>query len=341
MLPHVSLYVADTKRSEKWERYSIMRQNNDVSLALLARRDVRIHDPSTIVRCGDFFYGFGTGPGIPFFRSRDLVNWERDRAWRVFPDLSARPAWWNDVVANFDGNCWAADIVQIDKKRYFLYYSVSTWGKNTSAIGLATNATLDPADRNHQWKDAGVVVRTNAQSDHNAIDPSATRDKRTGQFWLAYGSFWSGIKCVALDPKTGLRPAAEASAPPNALAWNQTIEAAYLTQHKDWWFLFVNWGLCCRGVNSTYEIRVGRSKKATGPFLDRDGKDLLKGGGSIFLTSDTKPGAFIGPGHTGIVENGRANLLSCHFYDGDKNGAPTLGIVPITWSKDNWPEVKR
>ena len=180
---------------------------------------------------------------------------------------------------------------------------------------------LDPADPKYQWTDAGIVIRSQTTSDYNAIDPSVCRDKHTGELWLAFGSFWKGIHCVALDPKTGL---CRTGFPPALvpLAWNQTIEAACLTQHKDWWFLFVNWGLCCRGVSSTYEIRVGRGKRANGPFFDKDGKELVKGGGSLFLGSDPKPGAFIGPGHAGIVDNGRANLLSCHFYDGDKNGAP-------------------
>ena len=309
--------------------------------AVLARRSLSVHDPSTLVRCGKFWYGFATGPGIPAFRSRDLIQWERGPS--VFPLKGAEtgfPAWWAQIIPGFDKNCWAPDIIRINN-RYLLYYSVSSWGKNTSAIGLAFSPSLDWNDSKYGWTDAGMVVQTGPKNDYNAIDPSVCRDARTGALWLACGSFWGGIKGLRLDSKTGLQ--ASPAAAPASLAWKPPsgeIEAGCLYQKGAWWYLFVNWGLCCRGIKSTYEIRIGRSKNADGPFLDQTGRDLQQGGGSLFLGGDTN-GAFIGPGHAGIVLDGRKEYLSCHFYDGDKNGLPTLGILPLTWSKNGWPEILR
>jgi len=100
----------------------------------------------------------------------------------------------------------------------------------------------------------------------------------------------------------------------------------------------VNWGICCRGTNSTYEIRVGRGEKITGPYLDQDGKDLRVGGGTKFLARE---GVFIGPGHAGIVSVGGTNWFSCHFYDGTRRGLAALALLPLRWNADGWPEAGR
>ena len=310
------------------------------SRAPRARRSAGVHDPSTIVRCDKYWYVFATGKGISSLRSRDLISWERGPS--VFPVAEAGgkafPAWWKTIVPGFDTNCWAPDVIQIGS-RYYLYYSVSAWGKNASAIGLVINETLDPARPNYHWIDAGIVTQTGPKDDHNAIDPSVCRAKK-GDLWMAFGSFWSGIKVVRLDSQTGLRTSPDTA--PVPLAYKPPVgelEAACLFQKGAYWYLFVNGGRCCQGIKSTYEIRVGRSKNPTGPFVDRTGRDMRNGGGSLFLASDINGGAFIGPGHAGIVANGKADTLSCHFYDGDKNGVPTLGLLPLAWSKGGWPEI--
>jgi arabinan endo-1,5-alpha-L-arabinosidase len=120
------------------------------------------------------------------------------------------------------------------------------------------------------------------------------------------------------------------------LAWKHEIEAACLTRHDKYYYLFVNWGLCCKGTNSTYEVRVGRAAKVTGPYLDRDGNDLAEGGGSVFLQTS---GRFIGPGHIGIVDDpgGRgAGWFSFHYYDGDMQGRSKLALGKLDWT-DGWP----
>src|SRR5678815_3911213 len=146
--------------------------------------------------------------------------------------------------------------------------------------------------------------------------------------------YWSGIKLVELSPKTGLRLAT--NSPIYSLAWNASIEAACLHQRGDNYYLFVNWGQCCRGTNSTYEIRMGRSSNVTGPYLDRGGKDMLQGGGSLLL--DTT-GHRIGPGHAGILTVDGQDFLSYHFYNARERGRAMLEIAPLKWGADGWPEV--
>ncbi|HZI31228.1 MAG TPA: family 43 glycosylhydrolase [Candidatus Binatia bacterium] len=283
-----------------------------------------IHDPSSIVEDKGVFHVFGTGPGIRSKTSTNLTSWSNDGS--VF---EAAPAWTVKSVPEFRGYFWAPDVVQVNGK-FFLYYSVSSWGKQTSAIGLATNPTLDSAATNYLWTDAGEVIGSTNGSLYNTIDPSAFLDS-DGRLWLAFGSYWEGIFLTELDPQTG--KLIRTNAPLYQLAWNPSIEAACLTRHGRFYYLFVNWGQCCRGTNSTYEVRVGRAEKITGPYRDRDGNNLATGGGSPFLQSQ---GRFIGPGHIGILHDGETTRFSYHYYDADTHGRSRLAIGAIAWV-DDWP----
>jgi len=319
-------------------------------LTRLGSRHIRVHDPSTIVKCGDEYWLFYTGAGVASFHSKDLVKWERGPS--VFTNA---PAWTAQAVpANRWMYYWAPDVIHLGN-RYLLYYAVSSFGKNRSAIGLATNPTLDPADPAFRWTDQGIVVQSTNTDNFNTIDPAVSQDAE-GNLWLAFGSYWGGIKLIQLDPDTGLRWEASAfakatvdktarhagkriatSSPMYSLAFNDSIEASYIYRHDNFYYLFVNWGRCCRGTNSTYEIRMGRSQKITGPYLDRQGVDLMTGGGTPFLSTT---GPFIGPGHAGIVSKDGRDWLSCHFYDGTQAGRPALAILPLDWGADGWPKVQ-
>jgi alpha-galactosidase len=296
-------------------------------LAELGKRPIRVHDPSTIVKCKDEYWIFYTGRGTPSYHSKDLIDWKPGP--RVFEQA---PSWVATAVpGNRNMNFWAPDIMYLGN-RYLLYYSVSTFGKNTSAIALATNPTLDPADPAYRWTDEGIVVQSSSVDNFNTIDPAITPDAE-GRLWLAFGSFWSGIKLIQLDPATGRRLASDPTIYP--LAYHKSIEASYIYRHGNFYYLFVNWGICCRGLDSTYEIRVGRSEKITGPYLDKQGRDLQQDGGSLFLATD---GPFIGPGHAGIIQEGGKYWLSCHFYDATQGGSPAFAIRPLQWTTDGWPE---
>jgi arabinan endo-1,5-alpha-L-arabinosidase len=301
----------------------------ETSLEERATRLVRAHDPSTIVKCKDEFWLFCTGRGLPSYHSRNL------RDWKPGPPVFTNDLPWvaGAVPLNAELMFWAPDIIRLGDG-YYLYFAVSSWGKNTSAIGLATNPTVDPNDSRYHWVDRGVVVQSHSTNDFNTIDPAVCQDEQ-GRLWLAFGSFWSGIKLIELNPATGRRVSVES--PIYSLAYKDKIEASYIYPHDGFYYLFVNWGQCCRGVDSTYNIRVGRSPAISGPYLDKDGVDMLAGGGSLVLQTE---GSFIGPGHAGIIVDGSTNWLSCHFYDGRNQGWPTLGILPLQWTTDGWPEIK-
>jgi arabinan endo-1,5-alpha-L-arabinosidase len=300
-------------------------------LAQLGNRSIGLHDPSTIVKCKDEYWLFSTGMNTPSWRSKDLVTWTRG------PQVHSGPlAWAREAVPlNRGSDFWAPDVIQVGD-RYLLFYSVSSFGKNTSAIGVTTNATLDPGDPAFRWTDGGMVVQSRENDDFNAIDPALILDT-DGRLWMSFGSFWGGIKLIELDPKTGLRIAPDS--PIYSLAHWDAIEAPYIYKRGDHYYLFVSLGMCCRGVNSTYHTRVGRSRAITGPYLDKEGKDLLLGGGTMFADAE---GPYLGPGHAGIVEDADGKAwFSCHFYDRTARGASKLSVRPLTWGEDGWPVLGR
>lgn len=300
------------------------------------RGSVGIHDPSTIIKCKDRYYIYGTGRGILSKSSADGVVWTDGPA--VFANA---PAWVIGAAPGFNGDFWAPDIAYLNG-RYCLYYSVSSWGSQQSAIGLATSPTLDPSDPAYQWTDQGIVVQSVNGNTYNTIDPSVALDAN-GNPWLAFGSYWSGIYLIQLDPSTGLRNTTNTTM--TQLAYNGSIEASCLYRRGGYYYLFVNWGSCCAGVNSTYNVRVGRSTSITGPYRDRNGVDLRNNGGTLFAEAS---GKFAGPGHIGVFEENGQRWFTYHYYDAGAYasgygayGAASFDIQPLTFTADDWPVLTR
>ena len=296
----------------------------------------RVHDPA-IIREGDTYYLFATGQLaaktglLPWRTSKDLVHWTYRGA--VLPDL---PAWATKTIPGSAG-LWAPDISYTGGE-YRLYYSVSTFGKNRSAIGLATTLSLDPAKPGYGWTDRGLVFQSQPSDHFNAIDPNIFIDK-SGRHWMSFGSFWSGIKMVELDPATGkprpgpLQVHSLASRPPPG-----AVEAPFLIERGGFHYLFVSFEFCCRKANSTYYTVVGRSRDVLGPYLDREGRPMMQGGGLVVLHSDLDPTKrWRGPGHVAILRDPGRDYIVYHAYDAENEGASTLRIQPLGWSADGWP----
>ena len=301
------------------------------------------HDPS-IARDGNVYYVFATGtaPGGGQFAvrcSRNLTDWQL--CGHVFDEI---PAWIREVSPRTK-ELWAPDISYFNGK-YHLYYAYSAFGVNTSGIALATNDTLDPASPKFKWHDEGLVLKSTESDNFNAIDPNIVMDE-TGQPWLSFGSFWSGIKMRRIDLRTGKpdpadptlyslasRAKPENSGPPKPGLppdW-EAIEAPFVVRHGEFYFLFVSFDLCCRGTRSTYRTMVGRSRSVTGPYLDADDKPMLDGGGTLLLAANRR---WLGPGGESILQRSEGDIIVFHAYDA-VTGKPALQISTLTW-EDGWP----
>lgn len=302
-------------------------------------KQVDVHDP-VMAREGDTWYLFSTGPGITIYSSSDKVNWRySDRAFATEPD------WAKSVAPGFNGHLWAPDIIQ-HNGLFYLYYSVSAFGKNTSAIGVTVNKTLNPNSPDYRWEDKGIVIQSVPNRDNwNAIDAAVIFDEQ-GQPWMSFGSFWGGLKIVKLNNDL-TRPAEpqewhtiarrdQVPAGTSSNAGPGEIEAPFILRKGDYYYLFASWGLCCKGANSTYHLVVGRSKQVTGPYVDRAGRNMNEGGGSLLITGNKN---WVGLGHNSAYSWDGKEYLVLHAYETADKYLQKLKIMNITWDKEGWPMV--
>ena len=302
-----------------------------------------VHDPAQLVE----FNG-----DLVLFAS--AVEWSTyefgSKNWELKGDdiyANGSPSWYKGV------NLWAPSVFKTGSDELRLYHSaVSDEDKHQSKIGFATvnistsNFTFTPSD--------DYVLESQNTDQPFAIDPAVFEDD-SSRIWLVYGSHTKGIWMVELNETTGLL-----KEDPGNKTWDITddrfieianyggqldennIEAAYIYNHpgNPYYYLFVNWDKCCSGINSTYNIRVGRSDQATGPFVDKNGVNLKAGGGTLFLDANGEimgDSRFVGPGHSGIYRHSDGKYYFFHhFYDANNNGEPSLAIWNLSWV-DNWP----
>jgi arabinan endo-1,5-alpha-L-arabinosidase len=211
---------------------------------------------------------------------------------------------------------------------------------------VATNATLDPHAPGYRWEDRGMLLQSVPGRDAwNAIDPNVVKDE-AGAGWLAFGSFWDGIKLVKLDASwTRLAEPQEWHAIarrerpafiPGQKAAPAEIEAPFIFRTHGWYYLFVSWGLCCQGARSTYHVVVGRAPTVTGPYLDRQGKDMASGGGSPVIEGDRDWQAL---GHNSAYSFAGRDWLVLHAYQTADHYKSKLKVLEIKWDQDGWPAV--
>lgn len=291
-----------------------------------------VHDP-TMIRAGNTYYVFATNRFneklVPIFCSQDLQQWKF--CGNVFEGI---PDWAQKEIPGARG-IWAPDISYVEGE-YRLYYSVSTFGSNRSAIGLVTNKTLDNSSPDYEWVDRGLIVASQREDDFNAIDPTYVED-REGNSWLAFGSFWGGIKLRRLEKKTGQLSKKDSQT--YSLASRRpldppAIEAPAILRHGRYYYLFVSFDFCCKAKESTYKIAVGRSEKITGPYVDQGGKPMMQGGGAVLLQGAE---AWRGPGGQSVWTDTKKDMLVFHSYNA-VTGKAGLMLSLITW-EDGWPKL--
>lgn len=300
-------------------------------------QDISVHDP-VMIKQKDIYYLYCTGEGISVFSSKDMKKWNKEPA--IFKE---KPLWADSVAADFKNHIWAPDI-SFHNNTYYLYYSVSAFAKNTSAIGVTTNTTLDPKDPNYKWVDQGIVIQSIPNRDlWNAIDPNLTFDENDTP-WLAFGSFWEGLKMVKLnsDLKTIAQPQEWFTIAKRKRTFeladtnpgDGALEAPFIFKKNVYFYQFLSWDFCCRGDKSTYKVVVGRSKTIAGPYLDKEGKSLNEGGGTLLIQGNQN---WYGAGHNSTYTFDGKDYIVFHAYDVKQKGRPILQIEQLNWDADLWP----
>lgn len=328
-----------------------------------------VHDPVMAQGEDGRYYVFSTGMGVGVMSSPDLQSWrEEPGVFKFVPadvkegekpqfsldrEKSTIPSWAMDTVPGYMGHTWAPDI-SYHNGQWLLYYSCSTFGKNGSAIGLATNKTLDPLSPDYKWEDQGLVIASHKGKDNwNAIDPNLITDASTGQPYLVYGSFWDGIQIIELSsdfktPISSPRTLARRIERHRELkeieftiengrdtieAGDNAIEAPFMIYNDGYYYLFVSWDYCCRGKNSTYKTVYGRSRSINGPFLDKQGKDMAFGGGTMLVGPSER---YYGIGHNSAYNLYGQWYFLCHAYDAEVGARAKMFLRKMYFDKDGW-----
>lgn len=269
-----------------------------------------IHDPSTIAECDGKYYTFGTGGG-------GLIS---DDGWS-----------WHGGAERPGGG--AAPDVLIIGDRFLVIYGATgggLGGGHNGRILTMWNKTLDPKSPDFKYTNAIEVCASDGMEDQDAIDPGMLLDPTTGRLWVSYGTYFGTIRLIELDPTTGERVKGNKE---KDIAID--CEATDLIYRDGWYYLLGTHGTCCDGVNSTYNIVVGRSRNVEGPYLDNVGRDMFHGGGKMVIAAGDR---VCGPGHFGrtVIDEG-VEIMSCHYEaDFERSGRSVLGIRPLLW-KNGWP----
>jgi arabinan endo-1,5-alpha-L-arabinosidase len=293
--------------------------------------NVTVHDPSMVRTASGTYYLFSTSlaeprDGIEVHTSPDRIHFSN-----AVPVFNTFPSW----IGTYNGgthDMWAPD-VSYHNGKYWLYYAVSSFGSQVSAIGLATSTSAAPGS----WIDQGPVFTSSAGSPYNAIDPGLIVDA-AGNWWLSFGSWWNGIYMIQLDPSTGKQLSSNPTVYHLAkrLDISKGLEGAYIYHYGRYYYLFASIDTCC-SPSATYHIIVGRSTSVTGPYIDEGGVNMLDGGGTVILSAH---GNIVGPGGQTVMTDRDGSLLVYHYYDSNNNGSPTLGLNLLGWSPTGWPYVR-
>jgi len=275
----------------------------------------------------------GVKPGIQVRRSTDLMTWEhlgQAIPEGIDPDVQ-------DMTSAM--NLWTPDVIFCNGK-YRMYYAASTFGSQVSAI-LMAQAERPEGPFIHK----GVVLQSQKGDPVNAISPSILQDPNDGRLWMAYGSFWGGIHLLELDPDTGY--AKEPGFGTQIAAYSPIVHGAVegpcLRYHDGYYYLFVS----CGTLSLDYHVRVGRSRKIEGPYLDYNLMEMTdrefapEWVGTMLLASYRfqHGQGWKAPGHANVFEVEGEWFLTHHVRPEGSLNYTLLQTRKLVWTKDGWPVV--
>ncbi|KAK2071248.1 hypothetical protein P8C59_005686 [Phyllachora maydis] len=290
--------------------------------------DCFAHDPALVRRASDgAYFRFNTGNEIGIWKAGNVTGpWVYQG--KALPSGSS-------VKQAGNTDLWAPD-VQLVGTRYMMYYTVSTGGSHTSAIGYASSPTMEHGS----WIDhGGVGISSNSARPYNAIDANLIR--AGSSYYLSFGSYWKNIFQVKLNDE-----ATAASGASYQIAYNasgkHSVEGSFMWHHDDYYYLFFSSGACCDydksrpAAGGEYKIFVCRSASVKGPYVDADGRNCTDGGGTLVLASH---GNVYGPGGQGVLEDAAGTILYYHYANteiGLGDGQYQFGWNLLGWA-DGWP----
>ena len=277
-------------------------------------------DPDVIRGDDGYFYLYATehkrnDPDMknsPIMRSPDLISWTRVGS--LFTD-STHPQ-----ITDQDAGIWAPSVNKVGNK-YVIYYSQP--GKNYKhAIGVAvSDSPTGP------FTDLGKLIDSNEQGVEISID--AYLYQEDGRNYLFWGSFRSISVLELTEDGTAIKN--KATQKRREVAGGQ-YEASVVLKRDNWYYLIVSTGDYSKG--GTYRIVVGRSQSIFGPYVDKNGNDMMSVHHELVLKGNS---TFSSPGHCSriITDDAGQDWILYHAYPNDKDYR-CLMLDRINWV-DGWP----
>ncbi|KAI9926385.1 hypothetical protein MW887_004149 [Aspergillus wentii] len=312
--------------------------------------ELRIHDP-TIIKVGPTYYSYGVGEHMVIHEAPSM-----DGPWKQTGHVLDAES----VIPKGDRKApWAPTTIQLGDT-FYIYYCVSVSGCRDSAIGVATSKTPGPGD----WTDHGAIFESGSGpgsdqtpfNSSNAIDPAVLVES-DGKGYVSFGSYWSGIWQVPLGEDLispgDVSQANHLAYAPKAMFPGSTnpehpecadpsggrpVEGSFISYHAPWYYLWFSYGQCCGfDLNNLpppgdeYHIRVGRSVSPHGPFVDKDGVDLVDGGGTTVYGSNRDVYA---PGGNGVLVDEDGDKLFYHYQN------KTVSITDFWDARMGWNKLE-
>ncbi|MCR5378947.1 MAG: family 43 glycosylhydrolase [Fibrobacter sp.] len=288
------------------------------------------HDPD-IIRYEDGYALATTDNHMLMQFSEDAYNWKNGE-----PAMPQFSQWLYDYAPNMI-DIWAPDIHYVGEE-YRMYYCGSEMGIRSSGMGFMSSKEIDPTKPGYGWTDQGEVIHTVKTDAYNAIDAAVLKDL-DGKVWMAFGSWGTGIHILELDETTG-KVKNGAKMQNIANRGGSGVEGASLIEHDGYYYLFTAWDNCCKKgadlENNSYKTTVGRSNRIDGGYVDRSGKALLNGGGTILLS---RYGRYYGPAGGEAFQDVNRQRFVNHYYDKNDGGNSYIQVRDIVYTDDGWPEL--
>ena len=298
------------------------------------------HDP-TVNKQGEWYYMYSTDAswaglnknGALKRRSKDLVNWEfLGNAFDGVPQSAVDFFKTHGNPSYTDQGIWAPFLLKY-KNGYILYYSApgGLSGVNFAFIGYATSDSA-----NGPWEDKGMIT-TSYRDTINAIDPSVIYDSVNLRLWMSYGSWERGIYMLELDTATGgiKTPGDKGVKIASRKSTSYGLEGSELSYRNGWYYLFVSYD----ALGDLYNVRVGRSRNANGPFYDFNGENMVHSNSIPMIQSPYRfndhPG-WQGTGHCGVYNDNGTYYMFNQARPAIQSAMMVLHVREIFWM-DDWP----
>ena len=325
--------------------------------------NVSVHDPSIFKDDDGTYYTFGSHFAVA--RSSNLMSWTQyatdNQTHRLYGGNSSAASPWRTILAdafthvgngsdgNPPGSTWAPDLIKLNG-RYYMYYSLSTWGSNRSYIGrVEANSVTGP------YSNSVEIIKTPAAGVSgrapNAIDPAFFYDKE-GKLWMSYGSFFEGIYILEMETsgsRIGLVKSGQGAYGKRIHAGGEGPEGPYIFYNSDtdYYYLMVTHG----SLSTDYNMRVTRSRNPDGPYVDIRSRDVTNsnptGANSVGnklagnYRFEGTPRGYAALGHNSVlIENGKYLVIYHTRYQSGAAGVTgnhNQFVNQLFFNDEGWP----